>query len=115
MSDEGKRESVSDAAEEQVLAELDDLLAELPMESPPEALVARTLRAVAQDQGGQTAPEESAERRPPSRGPGLPWRLLAAVLLVAFLLVSAVVQYRGTIKALFEAADAEVDTVDTDL
>lgn len=117
MSDDGKEKPVNDADDNQALAALDVLLDGLPLESPPDALVDRTLRAVEREQDDFAVAEESPATAPRSRWRGHPsWRLVAAALLVAFFVVGvAAVQFGGRLKALFETADAELDTVDSDL
>ena len=114
MTDEEMDQLEKSAAVDQ-LEEVDRALGEWPGESPPEALVERTLAAVAADQADLTSARavvEQLETRP-SR---FPWMEVAAVLLAASLLASAfAVQFGGKVKALFETADAEMDTVDTGL
>ena len=98
------------------LQALDTMLSDLPEEDPPAALVARTLEAVTAEQEGAPVATDPADEVQSSRRPGLSWRLVAAVLLGAFLLASAAaVQLSGKVQALFETADAEMDTVDSDL
>ncbi len=117
MSDDGKQEPVHEGDDEQDLEQLDALLAELPLESPPEALVDRTLRAVEDAREEAMLSEQASGGALPARRRSLyPWPLVAAVLLAAFLVASfAAVRFGGKIKALFDTADAEMDSVDTDL
>jgi hypothetical protein len=113
--DEQKKSADRIVAEVQVdeLDELDGLLAAMPLDSPPDALVARTLAAVAADPDVSTLPSASAEP-PGSRRRVFEWHLVAAMLLVAFMLAAAVMtQFGGKMKALFETSDAEIDTVDS--
>ncbi len=109
MSGDETKQPESEAA----LAQLDSLLAAVAQESPPEALVARTLAAVTSE---SPVDAESRVTSRLDRSPGRSWRLVAAVLLGAFLVAGVVaVQFGGKIHALFETADAEMDTVDSDL
>jgi len=113
---EEEDEPVNGSPDEPGLDELDGLLSKLPREDPPAELVARTLAAVAAEQDGAGVATDPADEVQASRRPGLSWRLVAAVLLAGFLLASVVaVGFAGRIQALFETADAALDTVDSDL
>jgi len=97
------------------LQEVDQALAAWPGESPPGALVDRTLAAVAAEQAAVVSPPAVVDPSDTSSS-RFRWMEVAAVLLVASLLASAfVVQFGGKVKALFETSDAEIDTVDTGL
>ena len=114
MTDE-EMELLSKSAAADQLEEVDQALGAWSGESPPDALVARTLAAVAADQPAVTSARAVVEQSDtrPSR---FPWMEVAAVLLAASLLASALaVQFGGKMKALFETADAEIDTVDSGL
>jgi len=117
MTEDDREDALDEGNDGPVLEELDGLLSQLSGESPPEALVARTLRAVAEDQAGLGAGDDAGEADEVLRHTsGIPWRLVAAVLLAAILIAGvATVQFAGKIQALFETADAAIDTVDSDL
>lgn len=116
MSDEKSLEPGMGGNQEKALSELDDLLTDLPLEQPPAALVERTLAAVGREQAapsGQTGDSATDTAGTQRR---TPWRLIAAVLLGAVFLASmAVVEYGAKVRGLFETADSEVDTVESDL
>ncbi len=117
MTDDDREDALDKGDDGPVLEELDGLLSQLSGESPPEALVARTLRAVAEDQRDASAGDAAVtEEEALGDAPGFPWRVVAAALLAAFLItLVATVQFGGKIQALFETADAAIDTVDSDL
>jgi len=117
MTQDSREDAVDEEVDTPVLEELDGLLSELSGEPPPEALVARTLRAVAEDPGdGGIGNAAVTEEEALGDAPGFPWRLVAAALLAAFLIAGlATGQFAGKIQALFETADAALDTVDSDL
>jgi hypothetical protein len=114
MTDE-EMDLLEDSAAADQLQEVDQVLGAWPGESPPDALVARTLAAVADEQAAVLSPPSVVDPSDTSP-PRFPWMEVAAVLLVASLLASAfVVQFGGKVKALFETSDTEVDTVDSGL
>ncbi len=89
------------------LRDVDTLLADLPDEDPPEAVVAATLQAVAAEPLPQ--PKPAPRRRAfPVFAAAL---LLGGVGLAAF----ATLQFGGRVTGLFETADSEIDSVDSNL
>jgi len=114
MTDE-EMERLATSADTDQLHEVHQALSAWPGESPPDALVERTLAAVAADQAALTA-EGALVEQSGTRSSSFPWRQVAAVLLAAFFVAVVVaVQFGGKVKALFETSDAEIDTVDTGL